>query len=134
MKLKTLKTIEATQTTSTQIFAVVFAIAFAALLASGCSTQPVSGDSVNTSDTSSAYSNCYRVLTSQGRTTYQCDTVSSTYGSSSYSQYTQTKTALTSKVSPTEMHQAYETYLSSVSPQALADMNAQWNALAAQGN
>lgn len=129
MNFKTEKSTGQNERTSTQVFAVLVTIALSALLASGCSTPGVSGNSVDQPSTTS-YANCMRVMTSQGVTTYQCDTVS-TYNTASYARYTTTKTAPASKVSAGEMQQAYATYLSSLSPEALAEMNAQWDALSA---
>ncbi len=116
--------------TQIQIFAVIFALVFSALLASGCSTSAVSGNSVDaSSESSSGYTRCVQVMTPQGRA-YQCNTVS-TAATTSYDRYTYTKSALTSKVSETtEMQAAYKAYLSTLSSAELEAMNTQWAALA----
>lgn len=120
--------------TSTQVFALLAALALSALLASGCSTPVVSGNTAESSQ--SSYGTCLRVLTPQGRGT-QCDTVTNPYGVFSYSQYTYSKSSLTvskssltSQVGSKEMEAAYEAYLQSLDPDVRNELNEQWEALA----
>lgn len=129
MKLN--QTNQSGERTSTQVFALIAALAISMMLASGCSTPVVSGNSVDTK-TSDAFVNCVLVLTPQGRQ-YQCysvTTAGTTPATTSYTRYTYSKTGLTSKVSETEMQASYEAYLSTLSADQKEDLSAQWTDLA----
>ena len=115
--------------TSSQVFAILITIALSALLASGCSTPPVSGNTVDNNTTSSSYSNCVRLLTAQG-VQYQCNMIS-TPNTTSYNRYTFTTSGLTGKVGTAEMETAYKAYLAGLDEASAESLKAQWDALAA---
>lgn len=135
----------------TQIFALVAALILAAVLASGCSTQPAddstgktysssssSGSTIDytnlsssgsTSTASSSYIRCVNVMTAYGQQT-QCYQVSG-LTASSYDQYVNSKVGFAKGVSQENLQQGYVAYLSSLDADAAADMQAQYDAIVA---
>ncbi len=118
--------------TGTQIFALVAALILAAVLASGCSTPPVSG-SVNTNQTPpvsyASFVHCVQVMTDYGMQN-QCY-ATNTSATSSYSQYTYNKAGVTVGVTEANMQASYKAYLASLDESSIKELNAKWDEVAA---
>lgn len=129
--------------TQSQVFALAAALILAAVLASGCSSPPVQGNTfanqtpaatsyypqTGTVPVAQAYYNCVNVMTAYGLQ-QQCYQVQTPYVTS-YSQYSYAKTAFAKGVTDEMKQQAYASYLASVDAAAAADVKAQYDAIVA---